>query len=238
MNKLKNIDIAILCGGLGKRLRPAIGESQKVMANVNDEPFLNILFRSIAIQGGKRVILLTGYKAETVEEYYKKNSFGLAIDFSREASPLGTGGALKNARSLIKTDPFMMMNGDSFCAVDFLKLLKFHRSQKALATIVVREIEDAKDYGSITLNAQKEIVGFEEKAKGGKAYINAGVYCFNNGIFGLMPKDNAFFLERDFFPGIAGNRFFGFVVNNEFIDVGVPHRYEKAKKIFKAFKAR
>lgn len=203
------------------------------MANVNDGPFLNILLKDIAAQGGKRAVLLTGYKADAVEQYYRSHGFGLTIEFSPEKEPLGTGGALKNARTLVKTDPFIMMNGDSFCELDLEKLVDFQRSQQAGGVIAVREVKDAKDYGAIALAPDKQITGFAEKAKDGKAYINAGVYCFSKKIFDVLPGEKSFSLERDVFPKLAGQGLYGFVVNKGFIDVGVPERYKEAQKIFK-----
>ena len=233
MNELKDIDSAILCGGLGKRLRSAIGESQKVMAQVNDEPFLNILLKSIAAQGGKHVVLLTGYKSDSVEKYYREKTFGLKIDFSKETEPLGTGGALKNAHPLITSDPFIMMNGDSFCELDLTKLVEFQKTQNALGVLAVREVEDAQDYGTVALDSKKKIIGFKEKVKNGKAYINAGVYCFSQKIFDVLPGNKNFSIERDVFPKLAGQGLYGCIVKKQFIDVGVPKRYNEAQKIFK-----
>src|SRR5436190_1505274 len=126
MYDLNKIDVAILCGGLGKRLRPTIGESPKVMAQVNGQPFLDLVLDYLYGQGSRRVILLTGYKAEVIEQYYRQNSRQLTIEFSREMKPLGTGGALKQAQGLIKSDPFILMNGDSFCKLDYRAFLDFH----------------------------------------------------------------------------------------------------------------
>ena len=200
MVSLKQIDIAILCGGLGKRLRSVIGESQKVMAQVNDEPFLNILLKSIAQQRGRRVVLLTGYKAASVARYYRKDNLGLKIECSMEKRPLGTGGALKNAQSLIHSDPFILMNGDSFCPVDYGQLLKFHNQKKALATVVIKKLKESWDFGVISVNSKSEIINFQEKVKQSSAYTSAGVYCFNRDIFSLMPAQNQFSMEHDFFP--------------------------------------
>ncbi|OGX24660.1 MAG: hypothetical protein A3D10_09140 [Omnitrophica WOR_2 bacterium RIFCSPHIGHO2_02_FULL_48_11] len=230
---LNKIDIAILCGGLGKRLRPVIGESQKVMAEVNDEPFLNILLKNIVRQGGRRVILLTGYKAELVEEYYRKNDFGLKIELSREKEPLGTGGALKNAQSLIKSDPFMMMNGDSFCPMDYAKLLEFYNKKQARAVIAIKKLKESQDFGVISINAQNEITSFQEKVQKQEAYTNAGVYGFSQEIFSLMPAQPKFSIEQNFFPKLVGKKIFGFKVQKGFIDVGIPERYRQAQKILR-----
>lgn len=236
MSQLKNNDVVILCGGLGQRLRSVIGENQKVMAKVNNEPFLNVLLKDLVRQGAQKVILCTGYKSEAVEEYYRKNDFGLDIHFSREAEPLGTGGALKNARNLIKSNPFVVMNGDSFCPVDFKKLFQFFKTQQAMAAIAVYKADAHKDFGLILLDDQKAIAKFQEKGEtvnSGHAYLNAGVYLCDQVAFNLMPKVKKFSLETEFFPSLVGKSFFGFEVTKPFIDIGQPERLAQAQEYLK-----
>ena len=231
---LKTIDVVILCGGLGKRLRPAVGESPKVMATIDAHPFLDFLLDYMDGQGFRRVILCTGYKAEMIEDYYDHRKTDLTIEYSREEEPLDTGGAIKHAQALIRSNPFVVMNGDSFCPVHFDKLLNFHRTKKACASIVVAKADDKGDFGSIALDDSGKIAGFKEKIKGdGPAYVNAGVYCFANDIFERMPRKSKFSLEHDFFPSLVANEFYGFTVEEKFMDIGTPQRLAKAKRFFK-----
>jgi len=228
-----NTDFIILCGGQGSRLRPAIGQSQKVLAEVNHRPFLNLLIQHIKAQGGKRVILSTGFQADSVESYYRKNNSGLVIDCVREDVPLGTGGAVKKASAFIHSEYFFVLNGDSFCPVDFENHLNFHQGCHAVCTIAVSPVTDNKDYGTITLDPQKKILAFEEKiASSASRYVNAGVYCFQKSISDFMPKEDRFSIERDFFPKLIGKAFYGFETDKEFIDIGTPERLALAKKRF------
>ena len=235
---LNNIDVAILCGGLGKRLRGEIGESQKVMAKIGDEPFLDVLLKALARCGFKRFILMTGYKAETIEEYYRTNNFGITIEFSREKEPLGTGGALKHAKDLIHSDPFVCMNGDSLCSLDYQEFLNFYSTKKAGAALVLSKVEDQQDFGTISIDAVQRIVSFQEKqttkAFGGdsfdsSSYVNAGVYCFSKKVFDWMPAAEKFMLETDFFPKIVDKVIYGFITQQNFLDIGTPERFRKAQ---------
>lgn len=235
---LKNRDVVVLCGGLGKRLRSVTGHNPKVMAAVDGRPFLDVLLEYLARQGFQRVILCTGYKADQIEEYYRQNTQGLCLEFSREEEPLGTGGAVRNARCLIQGSPFFVLNGDSFCAVNYRALGEFHQSRKALASLVVSKVNDQRDYGGIVLDETRRIVRFVEKntaapsggtEAGEEIYgVNAGVYCFNDEIFSFMPEARAFSLEYDFFPGLVRRNFFGFMVDDVFLDIGTPERYRQA----------
>lgn len=234
---LKNTDAVILCGGLGKRLRSQVGETPKVMAPVHRRPFLDILLDHLAKQGLGRIILCTGYKAEIIEAYYQKNPSPLRMEYSREQEPLGTGGALKGARWLIKSDPFVVLNGDSFCTVDFAVFLKFHTSKKALASLVISQVRHRQDFGSVLLEkGSSRIQSFLEKAPQAllpletKVYVNAGVYCFNQEIFVMMPSQKNFSLEYNFFPGLKGENVHGFVVKKKFWDIGTPERYREVQQ--------
>ncbi|MCK4736539.1 MAG: hypothetical protein KAT65_29065, partial [Methanophagales archaeon] len=175
-----------------------------------------------------------GYLKEQIKNHYDKNQ-DYTITFSEEEEPLGTGGALKNARSLIRSNPFMVMNGDSICNVDFRSFVDFHIGKKALLSIVLVRSNTAEDYGSVILDVSQRIVDFNEKvAGGGENIINAGVYLMEKDIFSYMPEQSRFSLEYDLFPKIVDNRCYGFLTEGEFIDIGTPERYEKAKDLYSA----
>ena len=234
MNNFANTDILILCGGLGERLRPEIGENPKVMADINGRPFLSVILNHLIAQGFKRVVLCTGYKADIVEGYYKKNPLGLDIRFSREDVPLGTGGGLKNAAGFVQSSPFFVLNGDSFCAADFGALLKFHQSRRAVGSIVLSKVENKGDFGTVSIAGDGKILAFREKVKEATSdAVNAGVYCFDKKILGLMPDKVKFSLEKEFFPQLIGSEFYGMVTGDNFVDIGTPERYHQAKEILK-----
>jgi len=240
---MRTIDVLILCGGMGTRLRSTIGETQKVMARVGARPFLDIILEHIEHQGLRRVVLCAGYRADAVEEYYRsKEGRGgqsrpaptLTIEFSNETEPLGTGGAIKVAEPLVKSQRFFVLNGDSFCPVDFKKFLDFHLFNKALASLVLSQAKERQDFGTVEIDNQQKVVAFKEKIKSdAAALLNAGVYCFEKDIFQYIPKQKKFSLEHDVFPNLVDKKFYGFVVNESFMDIGTPERYKNADSIFR-----
>ena len=224
-----NCDFIVLCGGLGKRLRALVTDNNKTMAMLNNRPFLDLILAHIKTQGGGRVILCTGYKADKVEEYYRRNSQGLTIEFSREEEPLGTGGAIKQAVSSVQTDTFFALNGDSHCPLDYASMLEDYRAKNARALIAVSKIDDNKDYGGVALDDRQRILSFEEKSEQGPAqYVNAGVYCLNRRIFDVVSMPERFSIEYDFFPRLLNQGFYGYVHGQSFWDIGTPERYQKA----------
>ena len=223
-------DGVILCGGQGARLRGVVQDVPKVMAEIDGRPFLDFIMEHLRTEGLARVILCMGYKADVIEAHYRGRECGMTIEFSRENTPLGTGGALKNARGLIFSDPFFVLNGDSFLAADLQRLLNFHIKKKAEASMVVTQVTEPGDYGSVALDDEQRVTAFHEKSGGeGLSNVNAGVYCFNQSVFSRMPHTAQFSLEREFLPKLTGHKFYGVITSRPFVDIGTPDRYNYAK---------
>jgi D-glycero-alpha-D-manno-heptose 1-phosphate guanylyltransferase len=228
----KDIDVVILCGGKGTRLQPVISDRPKALAAFGDTTFLDILLASLQESGFIRFILCVGYMKEQIKDRFKNNAKYPPILFSEENEPLGTGGALKNAQSLIQSETFMVLNGDSICNINFSDFYSFHKNRGALLSMALVQNKDTKDFGSVAVNESGEITGFKEKnVSSHPSLINAGIYFMQNEIFAYMPRSAKFSLELDFFPGIAGEQCAGFIINSELIDIGIPERYANAVRL-------
>ena len=162
--RAEEIDTVILCGGLGTRLKGVAKDLPKPMVDIHGKPFLDLIIDYIASFGFRRFILCSGYKADVIAEYYKKKNDGLEYVLSEEDVPLGTGGAVVQARNLISSKVFLGLNGDSFCQIDLKKFFEFHLEKKASVSIALTSIDDPRDYGSIELNKNQEKTGFNEKS--------------------------------------------------------------------------
>jgi len=237
MSGLKTIDAVILCGGQGMRLRKAVPDKPKVLAPVNNKAFLDILVENLLSFGFRRIILSLGYKKETIIDYFtgKESKTEYDLIFSQEETPLGTGGAIKKAQKLIKSDIFLVINGDSLCNVDLEDFLNFHLTKGAMISMVLAESENVLDTGSVVLNSENKITSFSEKDAGvKKGYTSAGVYLFNREVFSCMPERRVFSLEYDFFPTMVANRMYGYRDKITFFDIGTPKKYEQAKIALKS----
>lgn len=244
--KLDN-SIVILCGGLGNRLRSIIFDKPKVLAKVGDDIFLDIVIKNVLQYGYRDVILCTGYLKEKIRDYLNNHSDYKTynIKFSEEKDLLGTGGALKNAKYLIASNNFLVINGDSICKTNLKDFFDFHINKNALLSIVLSKSsldQSNKDYGSVVLDNLQRITNFNEKlsntnqlnhnaVSNGEQLMNAGIYLMNKEIFSLMPKKDKFSLEYDLFPEIIKtNNCYGFITNSEIIDIGIPERYKRAQE--------
>lgn len=231
MSKAIHADFLILCGGLGTRLRSVTGETPKVMAEVQGEPFLDFLIRYLERQGARRIILCAGYKAQLLIGHYKNKFPSVDLDFSIETEPLGTGGAFKNARALVRNEICFGLNGDCFTPLQYRNLLDFHSARKARVSLVGVRVEGNKDFGTLAINDKDEITAFREKFETREVqYISAGIYCFHKDLFDVMPPAGKFSIEYDVFPELIGKSFFAYKTDAPFIDIGTPERFEWAKK--------
>ncbi len=232
---LSETTAVILAGGLGTRLRPLIKDRQKVMANVADKPFLEHILTRLNDQGVTHAVLCVGYMAEQVQEYFG-NKFGdLDLSYSEEQLLLGTGGALRFALPLVKSDPFLVLNGDSICDADLNDFFTAHANQQTSASMLLVQVEDTRRYGRVDFSSSNRIINFEEKgATRGPGYINAGVYLLSKSLIEELPKGRNISLEKEVFNGLVGEDFYAHCGKiTKFIDIGIPEAVDQANDLLK-----
>ena len=233
-NEAAPINAIILAGGLGTRLRGVVPDRPKVLANVAGRPFLTRLLDQLADAGVEAVTLSTGYKAELVESEIGPERRGMPVSYAREMHPLGTGGALRLALEQTAGDPFLALNGDSYCAVDLAALREFHLAAKAAATLTLARVPDTSRFGRVETGEGGAVLRFEEK--GGKqtpGWINAGVYCVSREVIESLRAGVAISLEREVFPALIGKGLHAFPGGGRFIDIGTPESYAEAQRFFR-----
>ena len=233
MSDLSQVTAVILAGGLGTRLRKIVSDRPKVMAEINGKPFLYYLLNQLAEAGIERVVISTGYMSQTIEETIGSLYRSLHIDYSREAKPLGTAGALKLAGQVDGTNYYLVMNGDSFTEVDLVSLMVVHKNFNSNITIIIKAVEDSSRYGKIQINDNNNIIKFTEKGNcSGRGFINTGVYMMNTSVLLEIPGKLPCSLEHDFFPKMLGKGIYGYETKEKFIDIGTPESFAKAKAFF------
>jgi len=231
--KLSDITAVILAGGLGTRLRPVLSDRPKVLAEVLGRPFLTYLLDQLSYAGARKVILCTGYMGDRLQEVYGDTYKSLHLLYSQEDEPLGTGGALRLALPLIKSNPVLVMNGDSYIHADLNSYVDWFFHIDRNASVLLAKMPDTSRYGTVKVKKDKSVSAFEEKEKAkGAGWINAGVYLVKTSLLKSIPSGKAFSLEREFFPSLVGNGLFGYQCKGRFIDIGTPESYIKAEKFF------
>jgi NDP-sugar pyrophosphorylase family protein len=222
----------VLCGGLGTRLRPVTGALPKGLAPVEGRPFLDYMFRYLHGQGVRDVVLCTGYAADQVEAACGDGSpWGLQVRYSREAQPLGTGGAAKLAEPLIASDPFFLLNGDSLVHADLGRLARFHRDKRAKISMVLVHVADKSPFGAVRRGEGDSVAGFSEKGQGGPGWINGGIYLIDRSVLADLPAGEPVSIEKEVFPRYAANGLYGMEAAGSFIDIGTPESYARAASV-------
>lgn len=239
---LAGIDVVVLAGGLGMRLRAVLPDRQKVVAEVGGRPFLEKLIAFYSAVGAKRIVLALGYRSGDVEASAASARIGTTeIVTSIEPEPRGTGGAVRHALPHLHTDTILVANGDSFAAVDLAALVRLHREKQSVATLALAYVDDVSRYGQVVVEDTGAISRFEEKpaTQGSRppegGYINAGIYLLNRAIVAGLPNNRAISLEREVFPQLIGRGMYALVAHVPFIDIGTPESLTKAEQFFAAF---
>jgi NDP-sugar pyrophosphorylase family protein len=201
------------------------------MAPVAGRPFLEYLLEQLHAAGCTHIVLCVGHQANIIEQHFGYGNQGdVTIGYSREQELLGTAGALALARPLIRSDPFLVLNGDSYCVADFQALLAQHEARKAFVTIVATQVEDTSRYGSMVLSTDDAIMRFCEKGQAEEgAYVNAGIYVLNRAVLDLIPSGKRCSIEHEVFPSLAGRGLYAFRQSGPFIDIGTPDSFHIAQ---------
>lgn len=228
--------VLILAGGMGTRLSAAVPDRPKVLAEVAGQPFIAHLLRQLERAGFRDVILCTGHAAARVEQHATVHSGTLKLRFSREKTPLGTGGAARRALDGVKDDHVVVMNGDSFIDLDLRKVTSWYASpQGPAAGMVATWQEDTSRFGRVELAEDGRVLHFREKLVGAcPGYVNAGIYLAHRRELATLAPDAPASLERDWLPQLADGRLVAWPTRARFIDIGTPQSYAEAGKFFAA----
>jgi NDP-sugar pyrophosphorylase family protein len=233
--ELARVPVAILAGGLGTRLRPALGDQPKVLAEIDGRPFVAYLLDQLAAAGFRDAVLCVGWHAEQVERALGSAHGPLRLHYSRELSPLGTAGALRLALPALAGEQVLVMNGDSYCGADLAAAWRWHRERASEATLLLVEVEDTARYGRVELLEDGTICRFVEKQNAaGTGWINAGIYFLAHSRIESIARGTPLSLERDVFPAWVGHGLWGLRSRARFLDIGTPRSYAGASAFFQA----
>jgi NDP-sugar pyrophosphorylase family protein len=234
------IDILVLAGGLGTRVRSVLGDTPKLLAPIGGRPFLSYLLQWLAGFGARRVVLALGHAAAAVQDYLRhvrdpdmEAAQDLEVIAVVEPQPLGTAGGVRFARARLRSDPVLVMNGDSFVDADLCGFLAFHRASGAAGTVLGATVDDASRYGRIAIDDNARIRQFVEKdtAFRGPAVVNSGVYLLSGALLDAIVAMPGSSLERDVFERLPAGSLAAFRGRFDFIDIGTPETLATAATV-------
>ena len=225
----ENLNVLILAGGFGSRLKTLFPNIPKPLVPVQGKPFIFYILEQLNNFCIKNVTISTGYLASRIQETVGNNYKNLKVFYSHEKTPMGTGGAVKLVKFREPKDFCLVLNGDSFVNFNLNKLFSEHKNRNSNITIILNKVKMRSRFGSVSLDSNKKIISFSEKEQSKKeGYVNAGVYLFNSSVIESMESGKYFSLEIDFFPKQIGLGLNGFKCIEKFIDIGTPLSFYRA----------
>ena len=226
------MDVVVLAGGFGTRLRPWTSHMPKPLVPILDRAMIEHVVDVLPESLVTRVLIAAGYGIEQMREHFAEMSLPYEVIIVEEAEPLGTGGAIANCRPHLSGGTVCVINGDLLTSLRVEEMLVQHRKDGNSATISLWEVEDPSRFGVADFDAvSRKIQRFQEKPPRDEAYsnlINAGTYLIEPELFDEMPQGR-FSIERDLYPHVAeSGRLGGFPFEGWFVDAGTPPSYIEA----------
>ena len=225
---LKNIDLVILAGGKGKRIKNKLGKYPKPMVKINEKHFIQYIFNYSSKFNFKRIIILCGYRNKIFFKKFHNKWINLTkIVCIKEKKLLGTGGALNNLKKINVKD-FVLINGDTIFNINIYKLIsKISKYKIGIIALTKNKNQKSKKLNKLFL--KNKLLYLKKQS----AIMNGGVYFFKKEIFKYIPKKNLS-LENDILPNLIKKRKIeGYIFDNFFIDIGSKNYLKLADKMLK-----
>jgi mannose-1-phosphate guanylyltransferase len=218
----------LLVGGFGTRLMPLTKNTPKPMLTVAGIPVTEHQLNMAKAAGITHIVLATSYLSELFTPYFGDGSkWGMKIEYAVEETPLGTGGAIRNAAKLINSsESIVILNGDVLSSHNLAEQIRQHEQHNADVTLHLTQVEDARAYGCVPTDSNGRVSAFLEKMENPVTnQINAGCYVFNPRVLESIPFDTVVSIERETFPLLVKNGavVYGYVENSYWVDIGTPH---------------
>lgn len=227
------MEVIILAGGLGTRLRSVVSEVPKCMAPVAGKPFLWYLLKYLTRYDVDRVILSVGYLREVIFKWIDEvqDEFPFEFDYAVEKEPLGTGGGIKLALGRVNGERAFILNGDTFFEVDLMQLYDAHVISKKAITLALKPMRDFDRYGRVNMDPRTgTIFSFSEKQYCKEGLINGGIYLISKSAPIFEGLGEKFSFETEVLENqCVMHQLLGVVQNGYFIDIGIPEDYNRAQ---------
>ncbi|MEN3123102.1 NDP-sugar synthase [Janibacter sp. LM] len=227
---MTGLDAVILAGGRGKRMLPLTADCPKPLLPVGPWTLVEHQIAALGALGVDRVMLSTGYRHEDFDEIVLRlRDTGIQLITVVEETPLGTGGGLREAlKALPDAETVVVLNGDLLSGHDLAAQVTALRAAPEGTTgiVHVREVEDARAYGSILMDVDDGVLitAFVEKsATPPSLTVNAGTYVLRREFLDDIASDGEVSLEHEVFPALVDRRALrAYRENAYFLDVGSP----------------
>lgn len=225
--------IVVIAGGQGTRIASVNNEIPKAMIPVAGKPVIEHEVELAKRYGFTEFLFLTGHLGHLIAEYFGDGSrWGVSIDYYQEPSPLGTAGALAEVADRLSED-FFVFYGDTVMDIDLSRMLDYHTSHGADATLLLHPNDHPYDSDIVITDSQGLVTQFCTKPHPegfvSRNMVNAAVFIFNKRIVGCIQRGRKSHIEKHVLPACLdkGMRLMGYVSTEYVKDMGTPERYHQ-----------
>jgi NDP-sugar pyrophosphorylase family protein len=214
------LQVVILAGGLATRLLPVTEKIPKSLVEVAGFPFIHHQLVYLKKQGINEVVICLGHMGEMVKEFVSKRSYGLSISFSFDGQKqLGTGGAIKNALSILK-DRFFILYGDSFLPINYSKVYQALIGYQDYAVMTIMRNNNKYDVSNVKIISENIIFYNKNSPSADMEYIDYGLSIISKKMIKDFHADYIFDLA-DLMQSISTQKkLLGFEVFERFYEIG------------------
>ena len=223
----------VMAGGEGTRLRPLTSNQPKPMVPIVGKPCMEHIIELLHKHGFDEVIVTLAFLPQAIESYFGDGeSVGVSIDYSLEATPMGTAGSVRLAAHSID-EPFLVISGDALTDFDLASLVRFHAEREAAVTIALKAVDNPLDFGIVVTGEDGRIERVLEKPTWGQVFsdtINTGIYVLDPEVVRHIPDDTPFDFSKELFPRLLelGRPLYGHVCEGYWQDIGNLEQYRQA----------
>jgi NDP-sugar pyrophosphorylase family protein len=229
--------LALLAGGLSKRLRPITATVPKSMILVAGEPFIAHQLRLLAGQGIREVVICCGFLGEQIEDYVRDGAaFGCAVRYSYDGSSLkGTGGAIRNALPKLG-EHFFVMYGDSYLPIEFRPVYEMFLSLGTSGLMTVFHNENRWDKSNVDFRDGRIRNYNKVKITPKMQYIDYGLGILKPDAFERWGKDAVFDLSIVYADQVITGQLSGYEVKQRFYEIGTPSGLRETDEMLRGLK--
>ena len=216
-----SLPVAIVAGGMAKRLGALTERRPKALIEVDGRPFLDHQLRLLSENGIERVVLCVGHLGEQIEEFAGAGeAYGLKIAYSFDGPKLlGTAGAVRRALALLG-DAFFVLYGDSYLPCEFRSVEHAFQMSGQAGLMTVYRNEGQFDTSNVEF-AGGRILAYDKKNRTPRMqYIDYGLGVFRKDVFEALPADAPADLADVYSAVLARGELAGFEVRQRFYEVG------------------
>ncbi len=235
VTKGQAMQMVVLAGGLGTRLRPLTEQMPKSLIPVNGQPFLQYQLELFKRNGIRDIVLCVGYLGDEIKEYFGDGSrFGVDIRYSEEGEELlGTAGAIRNAERFLASE-FFLTYGDSYLLLDYRAVMDCFRQRDKLGLMVVYRNCNQFDRSNVIVEGDLVKVYDKEGRTPGMDYINYGVSVLRKEAVSLIPPGRSFTQEELYHLLIEQEQLLAFETHQRFYEIGSPAGLDEFRRLVAA----